>query len=167
MICPNCQTKNKEALQRSRFEISPTITFPYADIHAFPIANEVSWKLGQYDQVLEMGGEYIAVLQDAGLRMTLPDAYYYRGLALLAKGENEAAKQALTAARVEAEAIVSRRTLWRILAELARLEEQLGNSAEAKELRRQAQETIQYIADHAGSPERRDSFLALAGEYIL
>jgi class 3 adenylate cyclase/tetratricopeptide (TPR) repeat protein/ribosomal protein L40E len=153
----------QEAIQRIQFGVAPVIVFPFADIHIFPIVNEITLKSNQVDRALEMGDAYIRTLENAGLYATLPDAYYLRGLAFLAKGEIELAKQALTTARIEAEAMVSRRTLWRILAELARLEVQLGNAAKAERLRHQAQEIVQYIADHTGSPERHDSFLALPG----
>ena len=160
-------TAAKEAIEKIHYEVTPTIAFPFSDIHIFPVVNEITLRSNQFDRVLAMGDEYIAALQDAGLHATLPAAFYFRALAFQAKGEVEAAKQALQTARAEAEAMTSRRMLWRILAELAQVEEQLGNTAEAQKLRRLAQEPIQYIADHAGSPERRDSFLALVSEHQL
>ena len=160
-------TAAKEAIEKIHYEVTPKIAFPFSDIHIFPVVNEVMFKSNQFDRVLAMGDEYIAALQDADLHATLPDAYYFRALAFRARGEIEAARQALQAAHAEAGFLTSRRTLWRILAELAQIEEQLGNAAEARELRRQTQKPIQYIADHAGSPERRDSFLALVSEYQL
>jgi tetratricopeptide (TPR) repeat protein len=155
----------QKAIEQIRYDATPVFTFPYTDVHIFPIFSEVTLRLRQFDRVLAAGDLYTAGLQEAGLHASLPDVYYYRALALEAIGEAEAAREALRSAYAEAELQSSRRCQWRILAELARIEDEAGNAAEAKKLRRQAQEPVQYIAAHAGNPERRGSFLALVSGY--
>ena len=70
---------------------------------------------------------------------------------LRAAARAEDARLALEKARLEAQSLGSRRTLWPILAELAELEAERGDQPAALELRRRAAEVIDYIAGHAGS----------------
>ena len=78
---------------------------------------------------------------------------------LRAAGRAEEARSALEDARQEAESLGSRRSLWPILAELGELEASHGDQPAALELRRQAAEIIDYIAEHAGSADLADSFI--------
>ena len=64
-------------------------------------------------------------------------------------------------ARSEAEALGSRRTLWKILAALSEIEAQRGDAIETKNLRQQARQIVEDIAAHIPSPELRASFLNL------
>jgi hypothetical protein len=72
-------------------------------------------------------------------------------------GQLEAARKTLLEARAAAEAIGSRRMLWQILFALSQLE---MDPTEAKVLREQAREIINYIADHTPL-DLRTSFLGL------
>jgi len=76
-------------------------------------------------------------------------------------GRKEEAHQVLTTARIAAETLGSRRSLWPVLVSLSRLEEEQDQSRLAADLRRQVQHLLQFIASHARSPELRASFLAL------
>jgi hypothetical protein len=78
---------------------------------------------------------------------------------LLAAGQADDARAALEDARQEADSLGSRRALWPILADIARLEAGRGNEPAALELRRQAAEIIDTIAEHAGSAELASSFV--------
>ena len=82
------------------------------------------------------------------------------GKAWLALDNTEEAKKALLEATAVAEKTSERTILWQILATLSDLERMGGNKVEAGELRGQAQKILDYIAEHAGSDELRDSFLA-------
>jgi adenylate cyclase len=114
----------------------------------------------EYTRTITLMDELIAVQADTGARVVLPEALYLKGQALLAQGHLDAAQVALTEARAEAEAVTARPMLWQILAVLAEIDDQYGDAAQAELLRDQAREVIRYIADHAGSPELRASFLA-------
>lgn len=48
--------------------------------------------------------------------------------------------------------------LWPVLANLAELQEERGNAAEAESLRREARRVIEYIADHADALGLREVF---------
>jgi len=116
-----------------------------------------------YPRVISVVDDLLADLHKAQTRAFTPDALYLKGKALLAMGplQAEEARGTLMHARSEAEALGSRRSLWPILVALSEIEAQHGNQAEAQALRRQAREIVEYIADHAGTPELRASFLGL------
>jgi hypothetical protein len=111
--------------------------------------------------VIRLADDFIAAFRRFGGRVFVADALYLKGRALLGQGETEAGYQVLQEARAEAEALTSRRILWEILHTLSEVEAARGNAAEAEVLRGQAREIITYIADHAGSPDLRASFLSL------
>ena len=72
--------------------------------------------------------------------------------------QDQAARGRLLEARAEAEAMGSRRTLWRILYALSQVE---ADPVQAARLRQQAQEIVEYIADHIRQAALRVLFLNL------
>lgn len=118
--------------------------------------------LARHDEarVLAVMDELLAHLRPAGVRVYIPDALYLQSRVWLVQGETERAYALLQQARVEAEAIGSRRSLWPILAALSQLEAQRGQTAEAEALYTQARALLAYIADHC-PPDLRESFLNL------
>lgn len=95
-----------------------------------------------------------------GARVYRPDLLMVKANALLKQNEFSSGKQTLEQARLVAEAIGSRRMLWRILSALSQVEEAEGNQVEAAGLRAQAREIVQSIADHT-PPDLRSEFLKL------
>ncbi|HRV90908.1 MAG TPA: protein kinase [Anaerolineae bacterium] len=118
---------------------------------------ELALGQGAYERALDVTNVLLANLQHFNMQSYMPHGLYLQGQALLGLGQVEPARNTLLAARIKAEAIGSRRTLWPILATLADLETDL---LKAEPLRQQAREIITYIADHA-LPELRASFLEL------
>jgi tetratricopeptide (TPR) repeat protein len=119
---------------------------------------ELALRQGNYEHALAATGDLLTTLNQIGLRAYIPEALYLRGQILAAMDQTEAARKTLLEARAEAEAIGSRRMLWQILFALSRLE---TDPTEAKRLRRQAQEIVEYISDHTPL-ELQASFLDLA-----
>jgi tetratricopeptide (TPR) repeat protein len=119
---------------------------------------ELALRQGDYKRALAATGDLLTTLNQIGLRAYIPEALYLRGQILGGMDQTEAARKTLLEARAEAEAISSRRMLWQILFALSRLE---TDPAEAKRLRQQAQEIVEYISDHTPL-ELRASFLDLA-----
>ena len=134
-----------------------------------PLADaELALARREHARAIAVMDELLARLRKVGMRPFTADALYLKGRAVLVQGSVEAARAVLTEARAEAEALGSRRVLWRILAALAEIEVGRGHAAEAQTLRQQAREVIHYIADHcppdpsAGSGQSlRASFLHL------
>jgi tetratricopeptide (TPR) repeat protein len=117
---------------------------------------------GQPDEGLRSAEQFLALAREVQEGRDLPELLYWRGQALQALGQIEAARASLEEARALAQPAPLRRILWRIDLALAELEAQAGRTSEAAALRRSARDHITYIADHAGSPELRASFLARA-----
>jgi hypothetical protein len=111
-----------------------------------------------YERCVAVTDELTARLARHGMRIFLSEALWLRGEALLGLGQEEAARDALSQARAEAEAIGSRRTLWRILHALSRIEE---DPTEAERLRQAAREIVRYIVAHIDEVDLRASFLSL------
>jgi tetratricopeptide (TPR) repeat protein len=99
-------------------------------------------------------------LKELGSRYHLAESLWLYGKAWLALDNTEEAKEALLEAAAVAEETKERTILWQISATLSDLEKMGGAKAEAERLRGQAQNVIEYIAEHAGSDEFRASFLA-------
>ena len=116
---------------------------------------------GKHHGALRESEEMIAVLKKAGVRTFLPDALHIKGQALSALDRPDDAYRSLEEARSEAEAIGSRRSLWPVLHSLSQLEAERGSHAEAESLRHEARQVVEYVADHAGSNQLRDSLLSL------
>ncbi|MFQ5595789.1 MAG: AAA family ATPase, partial [Anaerolineae bacterium] len=114
-----------------------------------------------YEATVTVMDELINLLRNVGVRVYLPKALYLKGQAWLAQGDTDEARDLLSEARAEAKAMGARRILWQILATLAEIEDQRGHGVEAENLRAQAREIVEYIADHAGTPELCASFLSL------
>jgi tetratricopeptide (TPR) repeat protein len=98
-------------------------------------------------------------------RPAIPEVLYLKGEAFLMQGDVERAIQVLTDAHTQAEALGSRRMLWRILFALSEIERQRGNAEEARSFRALARELVEYIAAHtpdssaALGTSLRESFL--------
>jgi tetratricopeptide (TPR) repeat protein len=124
---------------------------------------ELALGQGHYEQAKVTAEEAISTLRQLGARAFLPAALYVQGRAWLGLGQPDTAWECWLAARAETEAIGSRRMLWQILLALSQLE---SNPTEAERLRQQAQEVVEYIADHS-PPELRASFLALPAVRVV
>lgn len=117
---------------------------------------------GNPQRALIILDELISQLREKQIRSLLPEALRIKGQALLLNNQQDEALNSFLEARLEAETLGERREYWKILFELAKLENQKGNIAQANILRHQAQEVVTYISDHIDDRELRDSFIALS-----
>ena len=117
---------------------------------------------GDYGCAVTLMDVLIARLRQYGLRAWLAEALYLKGKALLEQNRLEEARATLAEGRLEAESTGSRRVLWPILVQLAQAEARRGNTGEAGDLRRQAQEIVIFMADRMGTAELRTTFMSLA-----
>jgi tetratricopeptide (TPR) repeat protein len=159
-ICHGELTQAEAAIRDSGIELKDGIATDEALVVSLP-EGQLALARQEYARTVSLMDELIAAMHDAGARVYLPEALYLRGQALLAQGHIDTAQAALAEARAEAEAMGARRMLWQILAALAEIESRRGHVAEAENLRAQAREVIAFIADHAGTPDLRTSFLNL------
>jgi hypothetical protein len=93
------------------------------------------------------------------LERFLPEALYLKGKLHFMRGDLIKAKNVLEQARSAAEKLGSRRLLWQIIAILAEVESDKDLSMG---LKAEAQEIIQYIANHITRQDLRASFLRFA-----
>ena len=127
-----------------------------------PLAQiELALAREDYEGGITIANELIDGLNQYGIRVNIPDALLLKGKVLLAQGKVDQSHKVLIEARTRAEELGSRRTLWPILLALGRVETERGNAAEAEALLGKAKEIVDYIADHAGTPELRESFLSI------
>ncbi|HKZ83770.1 MAG TPA: adenylate/guanylate cyclase domain-containing protein [Anaerolineae bacterium] len=125
------------------------------------IDGEVALAHHDYEHVLQLAERAITAMRAMGVRSLRPNMLYLKGKALHSLGKTVEARQILSEARAEIGALGLNHSLFLlpVLRALSEIEAQAGNALEAQALRKQAREIVEFIADHAGSPERRASFL--------
>ena len=133
-------------------------------ISALPdlVRSELALATQDYERVLSYASETHERGAEGGQRIFLPDMLRIEGQALLALGRVREAGEALADARALAGAQGSRRALWPILFEMSQVTSLEGNQDESERLLEESKETVNYIADHCGSSEIRESFLNLS-----
>jgi len=148
------QLETAEAtLQHCHFERSA-----FGATWAFLAKSRLAFALGNYPEAIAIADEIIEYMRQFKLGQVLPDILIVKGKAHWILGDRERAYEAFVQAHSAAEALGSRRMMWQILTALAEVEE---DAVQASVFRTQAQEIVQYIADHT-PPELRESFLAQA-----
>jgi len=123
---------------------------------------ELALANGDHEQALRLAEDAIALLHRYAIRLFLPDLMHLKARAQRAAGRVAEAQTTLEAARMEAEDLGSRRSLWPILADLGTLAGERGDQPSARELWQQAATIVAYIAEHAGSAELSATFLRQA-----
>jgi hypothetical protein len=116
---------------------------------------------GEFAAALAASDDILPRLRRSHVRRYLPAALRLKADALIGLGEAGAAHGALLEAANLAQAMGLRHALWRVLARQADLEAATGQPGTAAALRRHAADIVRHIADHAGRPELRASFLSL------
>ena len=114
-------------------------------------------------QALVVAKDLIGRLREYGMRSLLPDALYLQGKAFLGLGQAEVAREHLLEARAEAESMGARRLLWRILADLGRLE---TDPARAQGLAQESRQMVEAIAGQIDRHDLQKSFLELAHKWL-
>lgn len=122
---------------------------------------ELAFMQKDYARVLAALNPTIEFLETHQVCAFLPELLYLKGQVLDRQGETESALVILAEAQRTAEALPSRRMLWRILATSAEIESRRGNREMAARLRARARETVEYIVERLGSGGREGSFRAL------
>jgi len=118
---------------------------------------EVALAQGRPAQAVALAEMILLSLRQDGIHLFLADTLCLHGRALHAAGQRgQDGPEA--AARADAEALGSRRSLWPILAALADLAVARGDPAAAQALRQEAVAVITYIVEHAGADDLRAAF---------
>jgi tetratricopeptide (TPR) repeat protein len=149
------------AIQESAYDVTSPGLAAVGSLPAALVDGAIALAEGNGERAIAAVDALIARLRQLNGRLYLADGLYLRSQALRFLERTDAAYEALVEARTEAEERGARRILWEILFALSQLELERGNAAEAKNLRDQAREIVNYIANHTGTPELRASFLSL------
>ena len=157
---PEAEAALQPSYDDSRMESKRNMEYIGA-ISALPdlLRSELALAMKEYERVLSYTRETQERATEGRKHIFLPDILRIEGQALLALGRVTEAWTALANARAAAEAQGSRRALWSILFEMAKVASLEGNHHESERLLDQSRETLNYIADHCGSSELRNAFL--------
>jgi DNA-binding SARP family transcriptional activator/predicted ATPase len=117
---------------------------------------ELRLRKGEHRQAQAATDDLLARSHTYGLRSQLPYALFLRGWASMGVGETESARSFWTEALAEAEALGSRRILWRVLHALSQIEQ---DPIQAERLLSSARDVLAYIIDHIVQRDLRESFL--------
>ncbi len=147
-------------LQEGYHELKPEGLQWFALILLSLADGELALARQEHTRAISVMDSLLAHLRETQTRPFAPDALYLKGKAFLGQGREDEAQEVLIEARARAEALGSRRSLWRILIALSEIEAGRGNDAEAQSLRRRAREIVVYIADHT-PVDLRATFLNL------
>jgi class 3 adenylate cyclase/tetratricopeptide (TPR) repeat protein len=124
-------------------------------------AAELALARGDFQAALESAETLLGVARETDAQTFLPHGLYDKGQAMLAMGRTDEAEEALQEANQWAERLGSRRVWWKCLASLAEIAAERGDEAQAEAYRGQARDIIDFIAEHTGSAELKESFLSL------
>ena len=155
--------RNAEAHLADAEKLDPDTIMEYLGLSvAFRtlILGGVRLAYGDFARVLAIADGELSRMRKRNMLCYIPDVLRTRGEALCGLGRIEEAFASLAEARYEADRQGSRRSIWPVLAKLAELEEERGNAAEAKSLRREARSVIEYIAENADALGLRKAFMS-------
>jgi tetratricopeptide (TPR) repeat protein len=120
---------------------------------------ELEFAAGDPAAVVETMDDLLATLRRFGVRPFTYEAYYQKGLALLALRRIDEAAQSLELGRAAAEALDARRVLWQILMALRDICLLRGQTTDAVTLLRSARRELLFVVEHVTETALRQSFL--------
>jgi class 3 adenylate cyclase/tetratricopeptide (TPR) repeat protein len=123
---------------------------------------ELALTQGRHDQAWSYATQSLALATQTGSRKHVARTQRLQGEVLAARGQLEAAAQALVTSVHGAEQIQTPREVWLGQAALGKVLAQLGRDKEAEAQLTQATQTIEAIAAHVPIPRLRHSFLSAA-----
>lgn len=128
---------------------------------------EIDVALGRHQAGRQNMDELIEVLNNLHALAWVPEALLHKARALVAGGDDEAAREALDEARRIAKQTGGKWVLWQVLADLAALESRVGNAEASDEYRQSALDIVTTCAMSLGDSPLRESFLARADIRML
>ena len=141
----------RQMLRADSLQLLALILIPLAE-------GELALARGDHQQAIAAIDQLIESLHKGRWQAFVAEALIVKGRALLGLDQIDAAYQVFSLARVQAEALNSRRTLWPILLALREIER---DGALARSWLGQARTIIAYIADYIGDSDLRAAFLDL------
>jgi class 3 adenylate cyclase/tetratricopeptide (TPR) repeat protein len=121
---------------------------------------ELALAEGDWQNALSVVDDFLQKIRRDGVLSYLPEKLLLRARILCSAGQSQGAYEALVEAHGLALEQGARSMLWQICGQLARMEEEKGNLAQAETIYGDGRAAVDTIAAHAGSDELRASFLA-------
>jgi tetratricopeptide (TPR) repeat protein len=121
---------------------------------------ELALAQGQLARAARCVGQLLGKYDELKLRYFKPGVLYLRARVSLAAGNKEEAYQSLSEALTLSDELGAHREVWAMCWELSQLEAERGNESASAQLRERACAEVTFIADHAGTPELKATFLA-------
>ena len=115
---------------------------------------------GKYQSAHKTADKFLKSLQATGIEYLSPELLLIMGKSKSALGFEDEARLVLDEARLIAEKLGSRRTLWQIDHQIGQLEDRIGNRAAAETYYRQSRDILHQIVEYIPSDVLRESFLA-------
>jgi len=144
---------------RDRFQSSGYIV--YLTVPLALAEGDLALAQKDYPNAVSAVAPVIARFHETGIGYRVVEAWLVQARAWLAQGDLDRADEALREAHTVADRTSARQALWQVRLEQSRVADARGEPAQAKTLRAQARDTVNYIVDHIGNPELCASFLAL------
>ena len=144
--------------RRLRAKASVLAVPPQAGAVVPLVSAEIAHAIGDYPTAAQIAHEALEGAGRGRLQIFGTDLQWLEGDALLRAGDLSASSSALERARLEAERLGSRRTLWLILWSLARLADAEGRASDGVELRRRARAMVEAIAESLSTLGLAESF---------
>jgi tetratricopeptide (TPR) repeat protein len=138
----------KDGLETEVILFSPLFTTATAELHLARRRNTV---------LLDFLTTYLDRLRIFKARGFLPNGLYYYGIALQSVDRRSEARSAFEEAVLLADELQIHPIRWKVRAALAGL----SGAEEARRWRTEAGQVVRFLAEHAGSPELKASFVAL------
>jgi tetratricopeptide (TPR) repeat protein len=123
---------------------------------------ELALAQGELDHAADCVCKLLGKYDELKLCHFKPGILYLRAKIELAAGNKDAAYQTLTDALALSDEMGAHREVWEMCAALEKLEAERGNGSIASQLKERACNEVKLIAEHAGTPELRESFLSQA-----
>jgi len=123
---------------------------------------ELSAAEGRWHEALPPLDKFLIKIRQDGMLSLIPEKLLIKAKIMCKLDRHDQAFHVLKEAHALALEYNARPLLWQVCQQLAKMETQKGNAAEQQALHEQARVAIDFIANHAGRPDLRRSFLAIA-----
>ena len=150
----------EKILEEAKIHYNP-MDFMIIYLNEVPIADgELALARGYPRRAADSMDELVELLRENGVHALLPDALLVKAQAVKAQGFTDQAADILQEARVEADFLGAKMSLWKITAGLAKIEEERGDLASSVAFQQEAREVLTEIADQIDDEKLRAAFTA-------